>query len=124
MEKHLNGYCHKTLMERLNHYGTVTDFAYRLRQARCLLDQIRTDYGEFNRLRYTQVGHESSNKEEELVKLLSWLKEELGALRELEGREIENVIWPRIGQIENDIKAFGPRNSTFWANTRSIFELL
>jgi hypothetical protein len=123
MEKHINGYFHKGLMERLNYYGPVTDFVHRLRQTRCLIDQINTDYEQFNRMRNSQAVQENSLKQEELFRLLGWLEQELDALRELQGREIENVTCGRIGQIENEIRALVPRNIPFSANRRRVLDL-
>jgi hypothetical protein len=112
-------------MDRLNKYGLCTDIVHRLRYARGLIEQAEVDYRELTRLsEKVKSGHATGDEAQELIKLLSWLKQELGALRELEGIEIEKVACAQIGQIEDNIRAFSPRNSCFWADRRSILDLL
>jgi hypothetical protein len=103
-------------MERLNDDGFITDSTMRLRRARDLIEQIKADYAEFERLKeIAQSGHPNGDETEDLIGLLSWLKEEIDTLRELEGREIENVTCLQIGQIENEISALRSRGFSLLA---------
>ena len=81
-------------MERLNGKDIVTDLVVRLRQERELIEQIKSDYREVNRLK-EKVAKNSASKEEkeDLLRLKSWIQMESRVLRETEGEGIESIIY-------------------------------
>ena len=80
-------------MERQNGKGIVTDLVVRLRRERDLIEQIRSDYREVNRLKEKVAKRQASKEEkEDLLRLQSWIQMESGLLKETEGEEIECVI--------------------------------
>jgi SPX domain protein involved in polyphosphate accumulation len=94
---------------------------YRLTLTRTLIEQIKSDYVEFNRLKEkVQTGRGSSTDVEDLSKFLSWLEKGVRSLGELEGSDIENITWAQIGDIENEIKRFGRHNLLRPANSKDI----
>jgi hypothetical protein len=106
-------------MERLNDDGFITDSTMRLRRARDLIEQIKVDYAELKQLRKkVQDGEANRDERENGERLLSWLEQELDALQELQGSEIENVICAQIGQIENEIRCFCFHNILRQANRK------
>lgn len=80
-------------MERLKAECIVTDLVFRLRLERDLIEQLRSDYCEVNRLNEKVMdGKASKEEKEELSRLKSWIQMESGHLGEIEGEEIEGVI--------------------------------
>ena len=89
-------------MERLNAEGIVTDLVVRLRQERDLIEQLRRDYREVNRLN-EKVKKNKPSKEEKvkLLELQSWIQVESRLLKETEREDIEGVICADLkGMIE------------------------
>jgi hypothetical protein len=80
-------------MEQVKAEGVVTDLVARLRRQRDLIEQIKSDCQELNRLK-TKVakGHASEEEKEQLVRYQSWIRTESRLLKENEGEEIEGVI--------------------------------
>ena len=80
-------------MERQNGKGIVTDLVLRMRRERDLIEQIKSDYRELNRLKEkTAKGPVSKEEEEKLLRIQGWIRMESDHLREIEGGEIETVI--------------------------------
>jgi hypothetical protein len=83
----------KKAMERLKAEGIGTDLVVRLRRERDLIEQLRSDYCEVNRLNEkVRKGQASKEEKEDLLRLKSWIQMESGHLGEIEGEEIEGVI--------------------------------
>ena len=88
-------------MERHNGKGIMTDLVIRLRRERDLIEQIRSDYRELNRLKEKVTkGQASKEEKEELVRLQSWIQEELRHLKETEGEEIESIICAEMKEVK------------------------
>ena len=87
-------------MERLNNDRFNPDVSTRLRQERDLIEQLRSDYREVNRLkervRKGQAGREEKQK---LAKLQSWIRTESRLLKETDG-EIEGVICADLNRLK------------------------
>ena len=80
-------------MERVKAEGIVTDLVVRLRRERDLIEQVKSDYSETNRLKERVAkGHASEEEREKLLRLQSWIQMESRLLKETEGEEIEGVI--------------------------------
>lgn len=108
-------------MERLNHHGFLIDTGHRLTLMRGLIEQLKSDYVEFNRLKAkVQAGRVSSADVEDLNKLLSWLEMGVRSLRELERSDIESITWAQIGDIKNEIQRSGRHNFLRPANSKDI----
>ena len=90
-------------MERLNAEGIVTDLVVRLRQERDLIEQLRRDYREVNRLN-EKVKKNKPTKEEKvkLLELQSWIQVESRRLKETEGEDIEGVICADMKEAESE----------------------
>ena len=90
-------------MERLNAEGIVTDLVVRLRQERDLIEQIRSDYREVNRLNEKVAKNQASKEEREgLLRLQSWIQMESGHLREIERGEIETIICAEMKEVKRE----------------------
>ena len=88
-------------MERLNAEGIVTDLVVRLRQERDLIEQLRRDYREVNRLNEKVKKNKPSKEEEEkLLRIQSWIQMESRVLREIEGGEIESIIYAEMKEVK------------------------
>ena len=80
-------------MGRLNGKSIVTDLVVRMRRERDLIEQIRSDYREVNRLKEKVMeGKASKEEKEDLLRLQSWIQVEIRLLKESEGEDIEGVI--------------------------------
>jgi hypothetical protein len=84
---------------------------YRIRAMKSLIVQLREDHKDLNRkwkkFKEGVIAEEKGkdkSKEEEILRILSWVKEGLRVLEELRKRGIEGVIWGEIEDIEKDIK--------------------
>ena len=81
-------------MGRLNGKSIVTDLVVRMRRERDLIEQIRSDYREVNRLKEKVMeGKASKEEKEDLLRLQSWIQMESRVLRETEGEGIESIIY-------------------------------
>ena len=79
-------------MERLKTDRLNPDVSTRLRQERDLIEQLRSDYREVNRLKErVRKGRAGREEKEKLAKLQSWIRTESRLLKETDG-EIEGVI--------------------------------
>lgn len=88
-------------MERDNSKSIVTDLVVRLRRERDLIEQIRSDYREMNRLNEKVAKRQASKEEkEDLLRLRSWIQEESRVLRETEGGEIETIICAEMKELK------------------------
>ena len=77
----------------------------RIRCVRSLIEQIKKDHEELNRLwkqRERGLGEESN--EEEIGRVLSWLRQEIGLYKELGNIGIERISLGEIEEIEKDVK--------------------
>jgi hypothetical protein len=83
----------KKTMERLKAEGIGTDLVVRLRRERDLIEQIKSDHRELNRLKEKVAKRQASEEEkEQLVRYQSWIQVEIRLLKESEGEDIEGVI--------------------------------
>ena len=83
----------------------MSDSTMRLRRMRDLIEQIKEDYAELNRVRNGVRDREKSRDEKENEeRLLSWLESELSTLRRLQGRDIETIIGAQLHQIEKETR--------------------
>ena len=88
-------------MERQNGKGIVTDLVLRMRRERDLIEQIKSDYRELNRLKEKVAKNQASKEEKEgLLRLQSWIQVESGHLREIEGGEIETIICAEMKELK------------------------
>ena len=88
-------------MERQNGKGIVTDLVLRMRRERDLIEQIKSDYRELNRLKEKVAKNQASKEEKEgLLRLQSWIQVESGHLREIEGGEIETIICAEMKEVK------------------------
>ena len=80
-------------MERVKTEGIVTDLVVRLRWQRDLIEQLKGDHQELNRLKEkVENGQASKQEKDDLLRLQSWIQKESRHLKETEGEEIEGVI--------------------------------
>ena len=88
-------------MERRNGKGIVSDLVLRMRRERDLIEQIKSDYRELNRLN-EKVKNNMANKEEKekLLRIQSWIQVESGHLRVIEGGEIETIICAEMKELK------------------------
>ena len=78
---------------------------YRIRCMMGLVDQIKADYTCFKTLfKRLERGESDVSLIEELVMVLSWLKQDLNAFKEMRKDQIEGVLWGDINRIDQDIK--------------------
>ena len=105
-EKYLNRKEHRPrFMEGKNLDSQENEKGYRIRSTRDLLDQIKEDHNELNKIWDQFVkGTTSRDDKEECLRLISWLKEEFNAYKELRGKGIEGVLWGELEEIEKDVK--------------------
>ena len=88
-------------MEQQNGKGIVTDLVLRLRRERDLIEQIKSDYRELNRLNEKVKKNMASKEEKEkLLRIQSWIQVESGHLREIEGGEIEAIICAEMKELK------------------------
>jgi len=88
-------------MKRLNAEGIVMDLVVRLRRERDLIEQLRSDYCEVNRLNEKVAkGQASKEEKEKLLRIQSWIQVESGHLREIEGGEIETIICAEMKELK------------------------
>ena len=88
-------------MERQNGKGIVTDLVLRLRRERDLIEQMKSDYQELNRLKEkASKGHVSKEEEEKLMRIQGWVQVELRHLREIERGEIETIICAEMKELK------------------------
>jgi len=87
-------------MERPNGDDFILDTPVRLRQQRDLIEQLKSDYQEINRLdEKVATGKASKEEKEHLLRLQSWLQVESRVLREIEREEIETMICGEMKKI-------------------------
>lgn len=92
-------------MERDIKDGLWSDKGYRIRCVKSLGEQIKVDYEEVKRLwKKWETGSLDKFDEEELGRVLAWLRQEIGLYRELGNRGIEGVVLGEIEEIEKDVK--------------------
>jgi hypothetical protein len=78
---------------------------YRIRCMRGLVDQIKEDYTCFKTLfERLERGEGDIPLIEELVRVLSWLKQGLNTFKEMRKDQIEGVLWGDINRIDRDMK--------------------
>ena len=88
-------------MERVKAEGIVTDLVVRLRRERDLIEQVKSDYSETNRLKEKAAkGHASEEEKEKLQRFQSWIQMESRVLREIEGGEIESIIYAETKEVK------------------------
>ena len=88
-------------MERLNGDRFITDSTMRLRLERDLIEQLKSDCREVNRLKKKVMDGKASKEEnEDLLRLQSWIQMESTYLREIEGEEIEGLICADMKEIK------------------------
>ena len=87
-------------MERLNNDRFNPDVSTRLRQERDLIEQLRSDFREVNRLKErVRKGRAGREEREKLAKLQSWIRTESRLLKETDG-EIEGVICADLNRLK------------------------
>ena len=87
-------------MERLNDDRFNPDISTRLRQERDLIEQLRSDYREVNRLKERlRKGRAGREEKEKLAKLQSWIRTESRLLKETDG-EIEGIICADLNRLK------------------------
>ena len=100
--------------------GLENDKGYRFRSMRDLVDQIKEDHKGLKRIWDRLVkGPTSLADEEDCLRLICWLREELNVYRELRGKGIEGVLWGEMEEIEKDIK---DKDRRFGLMPNSIYE--
>ena len=78
---------------------------YRIRCMRDLVDQIKEDYRCFKTLfKRLERGESDIFLIEELVRVVSWLKQDLNTIKEMRKDQIEGVIWGDINRIDREMK--------------------
>ena len=88
-------------MERQNGKSIVTDLVLRMRREKDLIEQIKSDYRELNRLNEKVKKNMASKEEkEDLLRLQSWIQEESRHLEETEGGEIESIICAEMKEVK------------------------
>jgi hypothetical protein len=88
-------------MERQNGKGIVNDLVVRMRRERDLIEQIKSDYRELNRLNEKVKNNMASKEEKEkLLRIQSWIQVESGHLRETERGEIETIICAEMKEVK------------------------
>jgi len=78
---------------------------YKIRCMRSLARQIKEDYAEWNRLcEKLEKGPMELSEEEELLRVMCWLREGLNVFKELKKSGIEGVSWGEMEEIEKDVR--------------------
>ena len=85
--------------------GLYNNEGYKIRCMRDLVEQIKRDYAECKQI-WARMETEAMDisKEDELIRVMSWLTEEIKVFNELGKRGIEGVLQGEIGDIEKDVK--------------------
>jgi len=92
-------------MIRVNRDGLYSEKGYRIRCMRSLLEQLKNDYADCNRLWHKlEKGTADSSQVEDLLRVLSWLKEGLNVFNDLGKQGIEVVSWGDLKYIVNGVK--------------------
>ena len=106
------------LNEKLD--GLRNDSGYKIRCMKSLVDQIKEDHAELNRLcKRLEYGSTDNFDEEELLRLTRWLRDELNLFKELRQKGIEGVCWGEIEEIERDVQN---KERTLGLNTDNLTE--
>lgn len=85
--------------------GLWRDKGCRIGCVKSLGEQIRADHEEMSRLWKKRVNRSlDKSDEEEIGRLLSWLRQEIGLYRELGNRGIEGISLGEIEEIEKDVQ--------------------
>ena len=72
---------------------------------KCLIIQVREDHAELNRLwERFRKGTGSISEIDELVRVLSWLKEGLDVFERFKKEDIEGLFWGEIEDINRDVR--------------------
>ena len=78
--------------------------ACRIRCMKSLVEQVRIDYREFNKLRrICKKDEENIGVAKELTRRLCWIKQGLNVLNALGQGTIEGVLWGELEEIEKDV---------------------
>jgi hypothetical protein len=103
--KHLKKRVLRKAMGRDTRENLYNDKGYRIRCMKSLIRQIQEDCAECNRVwKLVDKGSVNQLEIEELVRVISWVKEGLETLRELRGMDLEGVTWGEMERMERDIK--------------------
>ncbi len=85
--------------------GSRNDKFSQVRFMRSAEKQIKEDHAELSRLcKGLKNGPMDKYHEEEALRLISWLKDDLALFKELRGRGIEGLCWGEIDAIEKDVQ--------------------
>ena len=92
-------------MAGFNQDDSFNNKGYRIRCMRSLIEQIKNDYAECNRLwEKLENGSMEIADEEELLRVMSWLRQELNVFSEMKQTGIEGISSAEIEEIEKDIR--------------------
>ena len=91
-------------MEGNQKKGLFEDEAYRIRSMSGLIAQIREDHKALQSLwKEFETGRIDIGHIDEIVKVLSWLRQETEVLTKLRNRGIEGISWGELHRIHKDI---------------------
>ena len=84
--------------------GLWRDKGYRIRCVTSLREQIRADHDQLSRLwkKWKKESLDKSDKED-MVRLMSWLRQEIGLYKKLRNRGIEGISLGEIAEIEGEV---------------------
>jgi hypothetical protein len=83
----------------------LDDKGYKIRCVRSLLEQIMEDHAELNRMwKRLEKGETDTIQIDEIVRVLSWLRQGINVFKESKKRGIEGIYLGEIKDIEEDIK--------------------
>ncbi len=81
------------------------DISYKMRFIESLIAQTKKDYAELNQLWQKFDNNKIGDIEiDELLKKISWVKQELNIFIELRNKDIEGVLWSDAEQIVKDLQ--------------------
>ena len=78
--------------------------SYRIRCMKSLIEQLKKDYSNLNRLiKRLKSDVINSPEMEEILQQISWIKQEVNILRKLDSNNIEGILWGEIIEIEKKV---------------------
>ena len=81
------------------------DTGYKMRFIESLIAQTKKDYAELNQLWQKFDNNKIGDIEiDELLKKISWVKQELNIFKEFRNKDIEGVLWSDAEQIVKDLQ--------------------
>jgi len=94
-------------MIRGNFYGFYLDSRDRIRYSKSLLTQVRAHLKTYRLLNRRELYPLAKGEEQDLVRILGWMRIELSMLKELGEQTIEGVSWGELDEVERVLRDRG-----------------